>query len=396
MTIDDFHLQGDGRKIASNDDLLKHPPGPTVEELEGVFEVLGEEIFLMQRQSGRIIWMSQACKALTHKLGLTSSVDEFPDLKKMIYAAAPASDGLQVHAKWHTTDATWSQYIGERRQSSISVFCRAGDSHNIWVRFTHYSDRDDYFRQYIADHEKLFDTSRSISVGEMATTLAHELNQPLGTLQNIVSGVRSRLEASNQGNEEIFDALHLAQKQGQFASEILSRVRSFAKSRQPVIEQCNVNTLIQNTLNLLDWIFQSEKINISYNAAAADITLHGDSTLLQQVLANLLRNAAESLTQVSADSRSITITAACTQDGVAIDISDTGIGLDKNHEETLFTPFRSEKKHGMGVGLNICRSFIELHEGKFWFTSNESRGCTAHVLIPDRRATPVRTTELAH
>jgi len=360
----------------------------TVKELEGVFDVLGEEIFLVQRSSGNVVWMSKPCKTLTHKLGSTRNVDEFPILKKMIYEAATDDKGAEMQAKWNTTDATWAQYIGQKKRASVSVYSRSEDPDNLWVRFTHYTDRDDYIRQYIADHEQLFSTSRSVSVGEMATTLAHELNQPLGTLQNVVRGIRSRLEMSKQGSEEIFEALTLAEKQGQFAAEILSRVRSFAKSRQPVIERCDVNTLIQDTLNLFDWKFRSENINVSYNAVDTGIVLFGDSTLLQQVLANLLKNAAESLENVATDARAITITAGHEERGVIIAISDSGIGLSENYQDKLFTPFRSEKENGMGVGLNICRSFIELHQGKFWFTQNPSCGCTAHILIPDREALP--------
>jgi len=223
----------------------------------------------------------------------------------------------------------------------------------------------------------------SISVGEITTTLAHELNQPLGTLQNIVNGIRSRIDKTFPRAGEILQALELAEKQAHFASEILLKVRSFTRSRQPVMGECNVRQLIDDTVNLLDWKFQAENINVSYNIAGDDLVVKGDITLLQQVLVNLLRNAIESMSEVELQDRMIEISAFHSEAAVGIDISDSGHGIDKNKMDDLFTLFRSNKPNGMGVGLNICLSFIELHRGKFWFTQNDDRGCTAHILIPD-------------
>jgi len=291
--------------------------------------------------------------------------------------------GGTTQANWYTTDATWEQYIGNSEKSSISVLSADNNPNNIWVRLTRYSDRDDYMRKYVAEQEELFNTSRSVSVGEITTTLAHELNQPLGTLQNIVNGIRSRIDEKFPKASEILQALELAEKQAHFASEILLKVRSFTRSRQPVMGQCNVRQLIDDTVNLLDWKFQAENINITYNIERDDLVVRGDITLLQQVLVNLVRNAIESMADVEPNERMIGISAFYRDSSVGIDISDSGHGIDKNKIDDLFTLFRSNKPNGMGVGLNICLSFIELHRGKFWFTQNDVRGCTAHILIPD-------------
>jgi len=358
-------------------------PEVTVSDLESAFAALDEEIFLVRRDTGDIVWMSEACKSLTHKLGASRNVAEFPGLKNMIYSVASDASRGRTQAKWHTHDASWEQYIGNSEKSSISVFSSASDTNSIWVRLTRYSDRDDYMRKYVAEQEELFNTSRSISVGEITTTLAHELNQPLGTLLNIVNGIRSRIDNTFPKADEILQALELAEKQAHFASEILLKVRSFTRSRQPVMGPCNVRQLIDDTLKLLDWKFQAENINVTYNADINDLVVRGDVTLLQQVLVNLLRNGIESMTNVEQDARMIQISAFHRDGSVGIDISDSGHGIDQNKMDDLFTLFRSNKPNGMGVGLNICLSFIELHRGKFWFTQNDTRGCTAHILIPD-------------
>lgn len=362
---------------------LEQVDSVAVEDLEGVLDVVDEEIILVQRSTGNIRWMSNACRGVSHKLGGSQSIEEFPSLKDMIDNALPEDIGIKVHARWHTMDAQWQQYIGDERKSSISVLVRPENPDHVWVRFYQSSERDDYVRQSLADHEKLFSTSQAISVSEMVTTLAHELNQPLGTLVNIVNGIKSRLNASDHENKEIFEALDLAQIQGQFASDILLRLRDFAQSKKPVIEQCNVSELIGHTLELLDWVFVAESVNVNFHIKDTDIVLSGDATLLQQVLVNLLRNSVDAMAQEKRDERTIEITVSNNNEKVAIAISDTGHGLDADHEKTLFTPFRSKKENGMGVGLNICRSFIELHQGQFWFSQNETRGCTANIVIPN-------------
>ncbi len=381
--MSDFNLGLPRRSPANTGNFRSPDTGVSVADLESAFGALGEEIFLVHRDTGDIVWMSSACKSLTHKLGASSNIAEFPGLRKMVYSVASKTSGGRTQANWYTHDATWEQYIGNSEKSSISVFCSDGNPNNIWVRLTRYSDRDDYMRQYVAEQEELFNTSRSISVGEITTTLAHELNQPLGTLQNIVNGIRSRIDKTFPKAGEILQALELAEKQAHFASEILLKVRSFTRSRQPVMGECDVRQLIDDTVNLLDWKFQAENINVSYNIAVDGLIVKGDITLLQQVLVNLLRNAIESMADVEVENRMIEISAFHQDSAVGIDIRDSGHGIDKNKMDDLFTLFRSNKPNGMGVGLNICLSFIELHRGKFWFTQNDDCGCTAHILIPD-------------
>lgn len=362
---------------------LKNVEDVSVQDLEGIFDVLDEEIILVQRTTGNIIWMSSTCRGVTHKLGEARNIDEFPSLQKIVNSALPEETGGKLQARWHTKDEQWRQYIGDNRKASISVLVRPENNDHVWVRFCRSHERDEYLRHSLAEHEKLFSTSRSISVSEMVTTLAHELNQPLGTLVNILNGVRSRLTLSDDGNDEIFEALELAQKQGQFASDIIVRLRSFAQAKKPVIVPCNVSDLISETLKLLDWVFVDEEVNVNFSINDNTIVLAGDETLLQQVLVNLLRNSVDAMANIERSRKRINIKASNVEDRVSISISDMGHGICDSHEESFFTPFKSGKPNGMGVGLNICRSFIELHNGKFWFSQNEMYGCTANILIPN-------------
>ena len=109
--------------------------------------------------------------------------------------------------------------------------------------------------------------------------------------------------------------------------------------------------------------------------------ISGDSTMLQQVLINLIRNAVDAMHSQSIERRNIVISASLQDEKVTISIADTGHGLSDNGDK-LFVPFATSKSNGMGVGLNICRSFIELHQGRLWLSPNETEGCTCYVELP--------------
>lgn len=357
-------------------------PTLTLDDLDGLLDVVHEEFILIERSTGDIKWISYPCRSISHKLGGSKNISEFPSLKKMIDEATPKESSSKVTAKWHTNDVKWNQYIGDSRKSTVSVYLQPNRPGYIWVRLYRSNNQDEMMRESFAAHERLFSTSRDLSVKEIVTTLSHELNQPLGTLVNIVNGVKSRLSASGEENEEIFDALDLAHKQGQFASDILQRLRDFSQVKQPVISKFNVSKLVTDTIDLLDWMFMDESININLNIKDPSINLYGDTILLQQVLVNLLRNAVDAMSECHIKKIDISISKDDTD--VLIKISDTGHGLIKGEEDNIFIPFNSQKTNGMGIGLNICRSFIELHQGKFWLSNNSNKGCTANIAFPTR------------
>jgi len=256
------------------------------------------------------------------------------------------------------------------------------------------------WQHYLAERDQLFLRSRSISVSEMATTLAHELNQPLGAISNILQGLQMRMDADSGDTDEQRSAIELALQQTQFAASVIARIRDFAESRQPEFIQFNVVDLLNHCVRLLDWVFDEEAVrvvltykNVDGVSAIIDekhtcdqFLVTADYTMIQQVFTNLLRNACDSIRDTQDQKRLIRIVVSDSHSGFKIEIKDTGSGLKGADPENIFTPFQTSKKGGMGVGLNICRSFIELHQGKLWVTPNQGLGCTAHVLL--RKSVP--------
>jgi len=237
-------------------------------------------------------------------------------------------------------------------------------------------------QKYMADREQLFTTSRTISVSEMATTLAHEINQPIGSIANILRGTKSRLEKMGTANEEILLALDKALNQSQFASRIIARIRDFTQSRQPKRVECDVHDLVSDSINLLDWVLAQSDVSVKLHSQAKLAIVNGDATMLQQVFTNLIRNAVEAMRDMQPQDRHLDIHVRLQQRNVQIEIADKGHGLTQETQDNLFVPFVTQKTQGMGVGLNICRSFVELHQGRLWLAPNDMAGCTSFVLLP--------------
>jgi len=256
-------------------------------------------------------------------------------------------------------------------------------SSNIILRFEKNKEHERVIQRHLEDREKLLFTSRAISVSEMATTLAHELNQPIGTISNLLRGVNLRLRRGDGATEEILDALDGAVDQALFSSKIISRVRTYTQSIQPQHLSVDLGELAKASISLLDWEMRREGIEISYkNSANSPLMVKGDEIMLQQVFVNLIRNAIDAMRENSKANKFIKVGAERSGTQVEISIADSGCGLSIEAENNLFVPFVSTKPSGMGVGLNICRSFIEMHQGKLWMSKNEDKGCTFYVSLP--------------
>ena len=236
-------------------------------------------------------------------------------------------------------------------------------------------------RRYLQARDSLFSTSRTISVSEMATTLAHELNQPIGTITNLLGGLKRRLARGQPDAATIGDALDRALEQARFTQSVIARIRDFTQARRPEQRTLDVRTLVADSVALLDWLFSSGDCEVSLELPDEPLLVRGDATMLQQVLINLLRNAVDASREQPRERRRVVIGARLDEELVALAVRDAGHGL-SGREDSLFVPFATGKSDGMGVGLNICRSFVELHQGRLWLAPNEAGGATAWVELP--------------
>ena len=318
-------------------------------------------------------------------------------------ALAARLDGLQAGLD-AVSGGPWSGVVADRGNPAageprwrLAELRAAPDGVRV-LRLQPESAQQRATRRHLEDRERLLFTSRSVAVGEMATTLAHELNQPLGAVTNVLQGLKARLACAAARPDNGANVLpHLAQgaqlaiDHVQYAARIIGRVREYTQSRQPRRERVDLNALLNDSLTLLDWDLQRHgvqlRIHFSAETAADRAPVVGDTVMLQQVLVNLLRNAIDAMSAAPAGQRVLDISSRIDDAGqIEIAIADTGSGIDDDAASQLFMPFFSTKPTGMGIGLNICRSLIELHQGRLWFTPNAGRGCTFHIALPLARA----------
>jgi len=246
--------------------------------------------------------------------------------------------------------------------------------------------------------ERMQFTSRLTTMGEMASSLAHELNQPLSAISNYCMGIAKRLSSTqNPLSNELVPALEKASDQAHRAGTIISRIRSFVKRSEPQSKLCNIGDIVADSVGLVEFEANRHRLKIVSEIAPDIPQVKLDPVLIQQVLVNLLKNSLDSLREVyplssrwsappvkiSADLETSTFPSM-----LRIRVTDAGAGIAESVISRMFEPFFSTKSDGMGMGLNICRSIIESHHGRLWAKNHMDTehtrlvGCTFTILLP--------------
>ncbi|QWD06407.1 PAS domain S-box protein [Polynucleobacter paneuropaeus] len=257
-------------------------------------------------------------------------------------------------------------------------------------------EADELSRQ---QEEKMQFTSRLTTMGEMASSLAHELNQPLSAISNYCMGVVKRLQGAGDSDmsREILPALEKASEQAVRAGTIIQRIRGFVKRSEPQRELTSITEIINDAVGLLEIEANRHRLSIVSSIAENLPEVPVDPVLILQVLVNLLKNALDSVREaypsssrwsappvkIAADLDTSTFPAM-----LRIQVSDTGGGIAESVIDRMFEPFFSTKAEGMGMGLNICRSIIESHHGRLWAKNQmdpertKLAGCAFTILLP--------------
>jgi len=237
--------------------------------------------------------------------------------------------------------------------------------------------------------EKLQFTSRLITMGEMASSLAHELNQPLAAINNYCSGTVALVRAGRTTPESLLPVLEKTSQQAVRAGMIIKRIREFVKRSEPKRQPTQVADIVADAIGLAEIETRKHRMRIVIDLRARLPVIYVDPVLIEQVLINLLKNAAEAMHAYRPDAVDPVIRVVVRDHGetVRISVIDQGPGVDESIAERLFEPFYSTKSDGMGMGLNICRSIIESHRGRLWVENNVESdgtvlGCTFNVSLP--------------
>ena len=246
--------------------------------------------------------------------------------------------------------------------------------------------------QYARQAERAQSVSSLVTMGEMASSVAHELNQPLAAISNYCSGMVSRIKSQQITEEALLAALEKTAHQAQRAGQIIQRIRSFVKRSEPNRTPSDITGMVMEAVELANIELRRRNVRLSHYIAARLPTLHVDPILIEQVLVNLMKNAAESIDHADRPlaRRSVELRVVPKQIDdqpvVEFSVADTGQGLAPEVLDRLFEAFFSTKVEGMGIGLNLCRSIIESHQGRMQaenlYNGPEIMGCRFSFWIP--------------
>jgi two-component system sensor kinase FixL len=270
--------------------------------------------------------------------------------------------------------------VGERRDgSTFPMELAVGEMRSSNQRFFTGFIRDLTERQQTEARlqelqSELVHISRLTAMGEMASALAHELNQPLSAIANYMKGSRRLLESSTDKQSGLLrDAMDKAAEQALRAGQIIRRLRDFVARGESERRVESVKKLVEeaSALALVGAKDQGVRVRFQFDPAV-DLVL-ADKVQVQQVLLNLLRNAVEAME--TSQRRELVISTALGKDGmIAISVADTGSGIAPEMTSQLFQPFVTNKRHGMGVGLSISRTIVEAHGGQIGVEPNPAGG----------------------
>ncbi|MEM9638580.1 MAG: ATP-binding protein, partial [Pseudomonadota bacterium] len=290
-----------------------------------------------------------------------------------------------------------SEYLHEKRllrkdgsviwvsENVIVIRDDAGQSRHAVVTVDDITERKDAERKIQRLNRDLSHSSRVNVMGQMATSLAHELNQPLLAITQNMDSALYTLNTNASDVEELKTILEETDRHAHRAGDIIKALRGFVKKDGVEKAELDFEELLEQTLHLVRSEAKENGIGIRTDASGLE-PVYGSRVQIAQVLLNLLRNAIEAIGDSDVQERMVWLKAENTDAGLAVSITDTGPGFDPR--ANLFEQFETTKEDGMGLGLSICRSIVDAHRGKLWYQQDEhghAQFCfTLPALVPKK------------
>jgi C4-dicarboxylate-specific signal transduction histidine kinase len=231
--------------------------------------------------------------------------------------------------------------------------------------------------------EELLHVARVSMLGEMASGIAHELNQPLSAIGNYGDACLRLLQSPTHDVPRIVRNLEQIVSQSERAGAIIREMRAMVKKEPLELAPVNLNEIIRSVLALVRPETAEKAVQLTLELAEPLPPVLADAVQMEQVVLNLIRNAIDALSGAETTPRLLTIRTSVATDGkVQVEVCDTGVGLPQGEPSSIFEPFFTTKANGLGLGLPISRSIVELHAGSLETSRNPDRGSTFRVRLP--------------
>jgi PAS domain S-box-containing protein len=238
-------------------------------------------------------------------------------------------------------------------------------------------------QRFLDAQMELAHVTRITTLGELAASIAHEVNQPLAA---VVANAEACLNWLRRGTPDVDAACRSVEwiiDDGNRASEVIRRVRALANKSGLEMVQLDVNDVVRETIPLVQRELISHQVLLRMELAPALPMILGDRVQLQQVIINLVMNGIEAMQSVTDRPRELVVRSGQDEPGQAlVSVADCGVGISAENVDRLFNPFFTTKSGGMGMGLSICRSIMEAHGGRLWTTANIAHGATFQFTLP--------------
>ena len=234
-------------------------------------------------------------------------------------------------------------------------------------------------RQRLAE---LAHANRYSAVGELTTSIAHELNQPLGSILTNAETAELILSANSPDINEVRQILADIRRDDQRASEVIRRLRSVLKKTPFEVRDIELNDTVREALGLVKAVADGRRIALTYVPVLADLNVRGDPVQLQQVILNLIINAMDAVSDADAGKREVSVSTILAGNQAEIRIADTGPGIAATDLANVFDPFFTTKPQGMGMGLAIAKTIIEAHHGEIVAANHAAGGALFTIRLP--------------
>jgi C4-dicarboxylate-specific signal transduction histidine kinase len=229
---------------------------------------------------------------------------------------------------------------------------------------------------------QLAHVSRVTALGELAASIAHEVNQPLAAITSSGEACRNWLSRPQPDLPEARQALERIIASADRGSEITARVRALSQKSAPLRRTESLNDIVNETLPLVRHELADHGISAKIELTVFDGQISADRVQLQQVIINLIINACQAMSTVNAAPRTLLLRTSVSDREALLEVADQGPGICATLLEQLFTPFFTTKEHGLGMGLSICRSILDAHQGRIWASSTVGQGSSFMFALP--------------
>jgi signal transduction histidine kinase/ABC-type uncharacterized transport system substrate-binding protein len=234
-------------------------------------------------------------------------------------------------------------------------------------------------RQRLAE---LAHVNRYSAAGELTTSIAHELNQPLGSILTNAETAELMLKSASPDLDELREILSDIRRDDQRASDVIRRLRSMLKRAPSEIRELDLNETVGEVVDFLSGLAHGRDTTLRYTPASTALRVKGDPIQLQQVILNLIMNAIDAVCESQSEKRDVVVMTKDSGDQAEVLVGDSGPGIAAGHLKEIFDPFFTTKTHGMGMGLAIARTIVEAHHGQITAENGSSGGAVLRIRLP--------------